>query len=512
MTGIFCYHSKDNALKNESLDLLNTNFFSLNHRGNQITQQYKEHNWFLGVFTNEAQIPNNYTALFQARFDERPYFCVIDGQISNKDEIMAIVSKRGYKANTINEAVYHGFKTLGMSFFKSIQGMFSIVLGNSEELVAVKDPIGFNPLYVVKSDDYIVLSSELKALKGIDGNVNFLKPGTILHYNKGHESIKYWHTIDHFEQLNRMNSNFDELKETLRNTLETSVKASLKANGKVCALLSGGIDSSVICALAQKHLDDLEVYTIIADKSPDLEHAKNLVKMYPKLNHNLFKVGIDELLGIVRDVIYHLETFDAALIRSALPMYYICSKVDSDCSVLLTGEGGDELFGGYEYLKDLTTTELNNEFKELLAVEHATGLQRVDRIPYAFGFEARAPWFDYNLVRFSFQVPIQYKLFQQNGRVIEKYIIKEAFREILPSSIYERKKAKFSKGVGTQFLLRDYFNKKISDDEFASSQEILDGVVVKNKEELYYWKIFKDLFDPNSGFIKKLPRTSVFIT
>ena len=116
--------------------------------------------------------------------------------------------------------------------------------------------------------------------------------------------------------------------------------------------------------------------------------------MYPNTQHHIFHVNLEELLRIIPEVIYHLETFDAALIRSALPMYYVTSKIDFETGLLLTGEGGDELFGGYDYLKDLPKSKLQNEFVNMLKKEHATGLQCVDRIPYAFQLEARAPWFD----------------------------------------------------------------------------------------------------------------------
>ncbi|MBD3353442.1 MAG: hypothetical protein GF364_18310 [Candidatus Lokiarchaeota archaeon] len=153
---------------------------------------------------------------------------------------------------------------------------------------------------------------------------------------------------------------------------------------------------------------------------------------------------------------------------------------------------------------------MNEELIDLLKVEHATGLQRVDRIPYAFGFEARAPWFDYDIVKFSFKVPQKYKIFRDKNKFIEKYIIRETFKDILPESILLRDKAKFSKGVGSQFYLRNYFNKKISDQEFKEKQEIIPGIFVKNKEELYYWNLFSKKFAPSDEYVKHIPRTAVF--
>ena len=146
----------------------------------------------------------------------------------------------------------------------------------------------------------------------------------------------------------------------------------------------------------------------------------------------------------------------------------------------------------------------------MLKKEHATGLQRVDRIPYAFNLEARAPWFDQKIIDFAFSIPIHLKIHKLHETITEKWIVRETFKDIIPDSIYRRKKQKFPQGVGSQFLLRDYCNQEISDDEFNSRKEIFPGVFVKNKEELYYWRVFNSIFQPTKDFVKKIPRTEVW--
>jgi asparagine synthase (glutamine-hydrolysing) len=304
--------------------------------------------------------------------------------------------------------------------------------------------------------------------------------------------------------------NIFRIKKRLYKLVDRAVKNSIKVPCKVGALLSGGIDSSVICALAQKSIPDLDLYSVVTENSSDLPHAINFAEMYPNTNHHIYHVNLHDLMNIIPEVIYHLETFDAALIRSALPMYYISSKVKDETGILLTGEGGDELFGGYDYLKDLPPQKLKKEFVNMLKIEHATGLQRVDRIPYAFTLEARAPWFDQSIIDFAFSIPINIKFHQLNNNITEKWIIRETFKEIIPESIYKRKKQKFSQGVGSQFLLRDYYNREISDEDFNSNKEIFPGIFVKNKEELYYWRVFNSIFQPTKDFISKIPRTEVW--
>ncbi|MBD3353441.1 MAG: hypothetical protein GF364_18305 [Candidatus Lokiarchaeota archaeon] len=353
MAGILFYYSKGQKLNLDTLQLLKENLEELEHRGNSICQNYQEHKWFLGAYTNIPQLPNNYLTCFQSKFNDRPCFAVIDGDILNKKEIIRNVLETESNGNSLNRALYQGFKINGIDFFKKLKGMYSLILGDFNEFVAIKDPVGFNPLYILESRDEIIVASELKAFIGLKGIPTILNPGTAYHYKDNAIKIEKFHRIDRFNEGNHIMQDLEKIKSNLFTLLDKSVKSAIPNTGKTCALLSGGIDSSVVCALAQKYISDLEVFTVATEESPDLGHARNFIEKYPNITHRIFKVKIEDLLEILPEVIYSLETFDAALIRSALPMYYICSKIDDKYDVLLTGEGGDELFGGYSYLKIL---------------------------------------------------------------------------------------------------------------------------------------------------------------
>jgi asparagine synthase (glutamine-hydrolysing) len=479
----------------------------LAHRGRAGSYTINTPAFFAKYFLNSAQNSNH--TLVETLKTEISQNIFLDGLIFLDQQPIS-------DATTLISMVKHE-KT---AFFRRLSGMFSIVIQDGETFYAAKDSVGFNPLYYLDTPEYVIFASELKVLNEFPGIPKYLEPGQVVIFDGTTLKIEWFLPVTELcrpsEELNCPSIAVSELTSTLYRLLDEKVKLTMQGPGKVSALLSGGIDSTVICALALNHLETqpgekLDVYTVAVEGSNDLKHAKLFAAQHAdKLNHHIHMLSFEEMKRIIPKVIYHLETFDAALIRSAIPMFYVCSQMTADTEVLLTGEGGDELFGGYSYLKDLDAESLRQEFIDFLKIEHATGLQRVDRIPYAFGIEARAPWFDLDLVKFSFTVPLELKLKADKGTVIEKWIIRDAFKGILPPEIAWRKKAKFSEGVGSEFLMRNFLNQTISDAEFAKEKEIFPGQFVKSKEELYYWRIFQELFKPKEKFIKNLPRTSVF--
>ncbi|WP_371804578.1 asparagine synthase-related protein [Candidatus Lokiarchaeum ossiferum] len=497
MTGIVYYHKK-NKKKPINIEHIHEIAEKIAHRGNFKKLSYHDPNSVGIFFLNKGQMNTEVSI-------NNKGFSIIDGYLSNE----RIKELNSSITNFDLKYLESGYKKHGIAFFKQLIGEFSILIKNSKEIVAVRDQMGFNPLYYMNQPEFLLISSELKIFSHFSGIPRTIEPGQAMIFSEtGLELKKYYNFNENTTSINDL----DIMKQKLSTTLDRAVQNSIGTNGKVAALLSGGIDSVVICALAQKYIPNLDVYTVVAENSPDLEHAKNFTKMYPEVNHHIFKITIEEMLPIIDDVIYHLETFDAALIRSAIPMYYICSKIGKKADVLLTGEGGDELFGGYDYLKELTSEQFDKEIEEMLKIEHSTGLQRVDRIPYAFGIEARAPWFNKEIVDLSFTFPSEVKLYKTaEGELLEKWIIRESFKKIIPLSVYKRHKAKFSKGVGSQFILRDYFDKKFTDDAFNNQKEIFPGVILKNKEELHYWQVFNQKFGFTEEFIQNMPRTSVFI-
>jgi asparagine synthase (glutamine-hydrolysing) len=298
------------------------------------------------------------------------------------------------------------------------------------------------------------------------------------------------------------------------NTLIKKVITDNIRNGEeIGVLLSGGIGSVIIAYVTKYLVPNLKVYTVGNEGSKDLLFAKKLAKIY-NLDHSIVKISFKDMLDVLPEVIYALETYDVALIRSAIPMFIISQYIkdnNNNIDVLLTGEGGDELFGGYEYLEDFETqNSLNQELLNLINNEYKTGLQRVDRIPYYFSIEARAPLFDRRLVEFSFIIPSELKIFKNKYGKANKWILRKAFEEEIPEEFIWRKKQKFSDGAGSQFSFRNYIENRISAKEFKNKKQITSSITLRSKEELYYWQVFKSKFNLTEKTLLEIGITNNF--
>ncbi len=503
MTGIYFYLSYGNPTR-----FYRKNAEKISHRGNLESITHETESQFLQVFINAAQSDNNVLRI------DPTTFSILDGQIYNADKLNYLSQNINEPLGTnINEILFNGYQREGEKFYQNLQGEFTHIGIEENKVFCARDPIGFNPLYYIHNKNHLVLCSELKGLEDIPGTPKILQPGSCMEFTTAGVNAKQFFDVEITmeNQGREKDLSLEELKRGLFIRLDNYVSQIMNENDNVASLLSGGVDSTVICALAQQYKKDLDVYTVAAEKSPDLKFAQAFSEKYPEVNHVICTIEEKDVARIIPDVIYALETFDAALIRSAIPMFLLCSKINSDTEILLTGEGADELFGGYHYLKDMSQKETIDELIEMLKTEHALGLQRVDRIIYNFGIEPKAPWFDTSIFEFSFQVPMKYKIREIDEHTYEKWIVHETFKEIIPEEVYLRKKAKFSRGVGSQFYMRDYCDKMISDEEFEKGKAKNPQIVLRSKEEYYYWKIFQDKFRVNSEFLRELPLTSQFI-
>lgn len=485
----------------------------LEHRGKFVTMVLQTDSFFvMSSFNRHSKQYYDCICECKQMNTEDTDFCVIDGQIYTIDA--NIDEKLSNGSNSTPAIKIHDLYTrYGLDAFLNIHGIYSLVLKHGDKFIAIKDPVGCNPLYIAEDSKNMIFASELKAFPKYMESIWILPPGCafIFDRNKDLKELARFYNYDSLlKRSQHLERDLQSITQRIRFILTESVKNAMNIKGSVGALMSGGLDSSIICALALQQNPKIPLFTIGVKDSEDVKHAKLFSRQYPDIEHYIYSISFEDIKRAVPSVIESLETFDAALIRSAVPMYILCSKIQNKIDVLLTGEGADELFGGYEYLKKMKHNQLNLELLKLLDVEHATGLQRVDRIPYTFGIEARAPFFDLPLVEYSFYVPPEYKIKQQDGEYIEKWILRDAFKDMIPTEIAFRKKAKFSQGVGSELLLRDHFEKIISDREFEAEKEITKGVFVKSKEELYYWRIFNKKFDVPETFIRSLPRTSHF--
>ena len=504
LAGIFAVYKKK-VLNEEKRKRIAECALKLKHRGPLRT---------IGIESYPIEIffhQKNHTTLFY--YDkERNQLFAVDGQIYNLDTFLQIKSEGyNYELQDVDiNLLIKNFKEKGSEIFTQLIGSYSGVFFDGTELFGFKDPVGAKPLYFCETEEIFAFSSEFKALAPLEGTVKPVLPGFLVSSSC---KIKKLYSYPNFDVKYKLSKKYiKNLLSNINNLVKLVIKDNININQNTCALLSGGLDSNIIVHIAKQYIDDLNVFTVGTEGSKDLFYAKKYAKMYD-LNHDWFEVSLEDLLDILPEVIYALETFDVALIRSSVLMYIISERIKSHdrFDVVLTGEGGDELFGGYEYLtKYQTPMSFNNELLDLLKVEHKTGLQRVDRIPYKFSIEARAPLFDIRLVELSFKIPPELKILKKDGNVAKKWILRKAFEDEIPEEFIWRKKDKFSFGVGTQFLLRDYIEKQISDEEFYAEKEISEDIILRSKEELYYWRIFQSKFNPTEETIVNLGITSVY--
>lgn len=510
MAGILAIYKKK-KLDEDLLKVIRKNALMMKHRGRNYHFKYKKFPIEV-IFFQRKKILRNKPLNFTAD-GKNDYLIIIDGSIYNLNKInlkYVGVNKEKDKTNNL-EGIVAGFKKYGIDVFNELIGSFSGIIFNGDELIGFKDPIGGKPLYYCENNDFFICSSELKALAFLNYKISPIEPGTV-RFSSGR--------TERFYQYPQFVKKYKLTKEDITNyvtELNKLVKAAIADNitdeEKTCTLLSGGLDSSIVTYIAKDLVENLSVFTVGVEGSEDVLVSEKYAKLY-NLNHTVVKINLKDMLECLPDVIFALETFDTALIRSAVPMFLLSKKIKEDQGecIILTGEGGDELFGGYSYLIDSKSKEsLNQEILNLLEIEHKTGLQRVDRIPYFFSIEARAPLFDKRLVEFSFKIPPELKIFcKSNIGIAKKWILRKAFENEIPAEFIWRKKQKFSFGAGSRFFLRDHISKMITDTEFDEEKQISPEFSVRSKEELYYWRIFKSKFKPTLDTISEIGITSVF--
>jgi len=342
--------------------------------------------------------------------------------------------------------------------------------------------VGVVPLYLaINESNEVCFASEVKALLPITKSVAEFLPGQIISHNE----IKTYFEFEKGEPLSGSPQEIAmELKELLRKTMRKRI-----ISDDVGVWLSGGLDSSAIAALARPYAKTLHTFTGGLKGASDFKYAKQAAD-FLKAKHHEVIIDTDIMLKFLPDVIYHLESFDALLVRSSIINLCVAWSTSNYVSDVFTGEGGDELFAGYTYLKNLPLAELDNELIAITKRLHNTALQRVDRTASAFGLTAHVVFVDSDVVDFAMRIPAKYKI--KDG--VEKWILRQAMTGLLPESILGRPKAKFWEGAGVESLLADYANEHITDYDFSNERNLKNGWKLNTKEELFYYRIFKEHF------------------
>ncbi len=377
---------------------------------------------------------------------------VANGEIYNYADLRAILGESAFETESDSETILHLFRSDELRWIAKLDGMFAFVLATPDRIIAACDHLGIKPLFMARVGEGLAFASELKAFDGLGlSAVETIDPGAL------------FDSIDGFREWYRMPQGAAELEtgedpepiwRELRLVLEAAVRKWMVADVEVGAFLSGGLDSSVIAALAARAVDrPLKTFSVGTAGSPDLAAARAVAQHIGSDHHELV-LTVDDLANVLPHVIYHLESADVDLVRSAIPTHFATTLARRHVKAVLTGEGADELFAGYAYHHAYARKPhaLADEITRSLGAMHNINLQRVDRITMAQGLEARTPFLDRDLIDFAQSIPASLKMKitdEITEETTEKWILRKACEDLLPAELVWRKKAQFDEGSGT---------------------------------------------------------------
>ena len=399
------------------------------------------------------------------------------------------------------------------SLLEDLSGIFAFVLYDEErnEFLIARDPIGVIPLYIgYDSDGTVYVASELKALEGQCERYEPFLPG---HYYWSVDPGQKWYYRRDWMQYDAVKDNPASV-EAIHDALEDAVKRQLMSDVPYGVLLSGGLDSSVISAIAEKYSemrieDDsktkaywprLHSFAVGLKGAPDLAKAR-LVADYIGTVHHEINYTIQEGLDAIRDVIYFIETYDVTTVRASTPMYLLARVIKSmGIKMVLSGEGADEIFGGYLYFhKAPTAKDFHEETVRKLGKLYMYDCLRANKSLSAWGVEGRVPFLDKEFLDVAMRTNPEAKMCP--GSTMEKKIVREAFASMLPAEIAWRQKEQFSDGVGYSWIdtLKQITSEAVTDEQMAHAAERFPINPPKNKEEYYYRSIFAEHFPSDSA-------------
>ena len=416
------------------------------------------------------------------------------------------------------EVILALYKKKGASFLDELNGIFGFALydvANDSYLIA-RDHMGIIPLYMGwDQDGTFYVASELKALESVCSKIELFPPGHYLDSKVG--EIKSWYQRDWME-YDMVKENETDIK-VLRTALEEAVHRQLMSDVPYGVLLSGGLDSSITSAIAKKYAEkriesddkdaawwpQLHSFATGLENSPDLAAAQKVADHLGTIHHEI-KFTIQEGIDAIRDVIYHLETYDITTIRASTPMYLMARAIKAmGIKMVLSGEGADEIFGGYLYFhKAPSAKDFHEETVRKLDKLHMYDCLRANKSLAAWGIEGRVPFLDKAFMDVAMNINPKDKMI--NGERMEKWILRKAFEDLLPKSVVWRQKEQFSDGVGYSWIdtLKEMVEKEVTDKQLANAHFKFPIQPPTSKEEFYYRSIFAEHF-PSDAAAKSVP-------
>ena len=447
-----------------------------------------------------------------------------NGEIYNHQEIKSNL-KNNYEflTNSDCEVILALYNEKGSDFLEDLNGIFSFALYDEEKdfYLIARDHMGIIPLYMgwdIEGNFFV--ASELKALEGYCQEIKLFPPGHYFSSEDGQLTKWYIRNWQNYENVKENSTNISLIRESL----SKAVKRQLMSDVPYGVLLSGGLDSSITTAIAKTYCQNrietkdqkkawwpsLHSFSVGLKDSPDLLAAKKASEYIGTIHHEIV-FTVQEGLDAIKDVIYHLETYDVTTIRASTPMYLMARVIKSmGIKMVISGEGADEIFGGYLYFhKAPNAEEFHKETVRKLNKLHQYDCLRANKSLAAWGIEGRVPFLDKEFLDVAMSINPSDKLISEDK--MEKWILRKAFEDLLPDEIAWRQKEQFSDGVGYNWIdkLKELVNDKVSDDLFEKSKEKFQINPPLNKEEFYYRTIFKSLFPSDTAALSVPSEPSV---
>jgi asparagine synthase (glutamine-hydrolysing) len=409
-----------------------------------------------------------------------------------------------FQTDSDSEVILHLYQEKGPECVKDLDGMYAFAIFDDDKYMMARDPIGIKPLYYGYKNDSIYFSSELGAmsLAGLK-EVHEFPAG---HYYTPEEGFVEFYSTPEIQD--HILTDVEETNRIIRKTFIEAVKKRLLADPEVPvgSFCSGGLDSSLVAAIAADEIPHLHTFVVgmedvKGDVSDDIKAARIAAKHIGSTHHELLFTEKDyyEALPIV---IRKLESYDPSLVRCAVPCYFTCKLAADYVTVVLTGEGADELFTGYHYMKHFPFDKLNMEARRCVGNLHNINLQRADRMGMLFSLELRVPFLDEAMVDLSMKIPPELKIREHHGAKIEKWILRKAFENTnyLPDDILWRYKVQYTQGAGCEDLGEKLAHQEMTEDEYKKIKSENPKATINSREAAYYYKIFRE-FHPQDSIL-----------
>jgi asparagine synthase (glutamine-hydrolysing) len=445
---------------------------------------------------------------------DKRYVLAVNGEIYNHRELRARFPEYAFQTESDCEVIIPLLEAEGVDGLKRLNGIFAFVLWDAVagRFLVARDPVGVIPLYFGHdAEGHLMVASELKALEGVCNRFQEFLPGHVLDSETGREPKKWagwdWDTFEAVE-------NGPSDPTLVRKALSDAVHRQLMGDVPYGVLLSGGLDSSVIAALAaqfaESRVDDgdqtkawwprLHSFAIGLEGSPDLAAAKAVADHIGTVHHG-FTFTVQEGIDALRDVIHHIESYDVTTIRASTPMFLMARRIKAmGIKMVLSGEGSDEIFGGYLYFhKAPNAREFHEETVRKISRLHLFDCLRANKSMAAWGIEARVPFLDLAFLDVAMRLDPEAKMIKPG--TLEKQILRDAFTDLLPEAIIKRQKEQFSDGVGYGWIdhLKAHAAERVTDLDMERAAFRFPVNTPDTKEGYYYRSLFEELFPSESA-------------